>query len=456
MMKVLFLDSNDEVQKKWVAPLRNEGWGAVRVKSIQDAERMMGIHGEGLDAIIVHENWIGFTEKSSVPFVVLTEKWTEKEIIKHQNSARPALGYIPVSSSVGQLIGLFSRKAAASELKMTGTEGGTSAGARTGIRLQDATGFLTRPEKTKTFATASLVLKAPQFTLGGKAAVVEAPVEVPSDAPEQTRVLEAAADLGEVDLSSLIRSEEAQGIQEPLSIEPVHDSTPEYESVPELDSVPEFDPVPVLRAVPDLRNEVSPDMEALKTYLSMREQDVAVLTGQLRSSKERMQQLESLLKMEEARNAEMQEMLSKAEQKIKNYNLEKQVEIEVLQKQTEDLEAQLKEKTDKARGIETRLKLMSEEVNKVKDRVRVDIRRIRVREKELEGQLEILKKDSGALLQARDEKIQELKRRIDILEFNMELVQEQYEKERKSTDELKMKLRDAAQAMKQANGFLEQ
>lgn len=163
-----------------------------------------------------------------------------------------------------------------------------------------------------------------------------------------------------------------------------------------------------------------------------------------------------MLKTEKARNVELEETLAKADQTIKNYDLEKRVEMEVLQKQVEDLEQNLREKTEKARLIETRLRLMSEEVNKVKERVRVDIRRIRVREKELEGQVEILKKDSGALLQARDEKILELKRRNDLLEFNMELVQEQYEKERRLTEELKGKLKEAAQVMKQANGFLEQ
>jgi len=86
----------------------------------------------------------------------------------------------------------------------------------------------------------------------------------------------------------------------------------------------------------------------------------------------------------------------------------------------------------------------------------VDIRRIRVREKELEGQLEILKKDSSALLQARDEKILELKRRIDLLEFNMELVQEQFSKEKQSANDLKTKLKDAAQVMRQAGGLLGQ
>jgi hypothetical protein len=86
----------------------------------------------------------------------------------------------------------------------------------------------------------------------------------------------------------------------------------------------------------------------------------------------------------------------------------------------------------------------------------VDVRRIRVREKELENQLEILKKDSTALLVARDEKILELKRKIDLLEFNMELVQEQHNKERNVTEQLRLKLKEAAGVMKRAGGLLDQ
>jgi len=124
--------------------------------------------------------------------------------------------------------------------------------------------------------------------------------------------------------------------------------------------------------------------------------------------------------------------------------------------QIEDLNLQLRERTDKTRTIETKLKIMTDEVEKVKERVRLDLRRIRVREKELENQLEILKKDSTALLVARDEKIVELKRKIDLLEFNMELVQEQYGKERNLTDALRQKLKDAAGAVKRAGGLLDQ
>ena len=141
---------------------------------------------------------------------------------------------------------------------------------------------------------------------------------------------------------------------------------------------------------------------------------------------------------------------------LKNYDLEKQVEHEVLTKQNEDLDVQLKEKNDKIRLIEAKLHRAVEEVERIKERVRVDIRRIRVREKELESQLEVLKKDSSALLAARDDKILELKRKLDLLEFNMELVQEQFSKERDASDQLRQRLKDAASAMRQAGGYLNQ
>jgi hypothetical protein len=198
------------------------------------------------------------------------------------------------------------------------------------------------------------------------------------------------------------------------------------------------------------------DSETLRSYLALREQDVAVLSGQVRSSQERIQQLENLLKVEKARNTELAHMNAKQEQQLKHYDQEKQVEHEVLERQIEDVNDQLKERTDKARKIEAKLRITMDEIGKVKERVRVDIRRIRVREKELEGQLEVLKKDSSALLQARDDKILELKRRLDLLEFNMELVQEQFYREKETADLLKMKLKDAALVMKQAGGLLEQ
>ena len=471
-MKILFVHPDEDVQQQWVAPLRAEGWGVVRVRNAEEASRMMIIHG-GLQGLAVHESFVPFAEKQSIPYVVVLQNWKEREIGVHQRSKTPALGYFLKSAGPAELIRVFSSGAAALPLPATGTDSSVpipEPQTQSGVRLQDATGYLRRPEKTKTHSTASLSLKSPAILLGGKAPVPAevsevrtglslvpepeaadpVPEELPSLPPlepvEEIEVLQSAPEeTGIVDRTRIDPEIDFSSLMEPTSDSPPGDFSLEQDFRSIADSILSK-PAPV----------ETPDQEALKGYLALREQDVAVLSGQLRSSKERIQQLESLLKAEKSRGAEVQEALSRVEQRLKNYDREKQVEVEVAQKQLEDLERQLREKTDKARQIETRLRLTSEEVGKVKDRVRVDIRRIRVREKELEGQLEILKKDSSALLQARDEKILELKRRIDLLEFNMELVQEQYEKQCRQSDELKGKLRDAAQAMKQANGFLDQ
>jgi hypothetical protein len=482
-MKILFLDSNKDVQKNWVDPLRAEGWGVVLAHTADQATKLMALHGDGIEAVITHESLVGFAEKTNKPFLVLTQSWTEREILKHQNSKNSAKGYMPYAGPHLRVIGFWSgAPKAAEKILHTESDGVT----RSNIRLVEATQFLQRPEITRTRST-SLTLRAPSKTLSGRATstalktiqgmksalapdpVSEIPMEEGSaardyeaveatrvqpitrevapqeyDTDQSTRMIERTSALGDLRISPLEESSDPMNFESPL--DSVRREVDSYFST----RAPE--PRPALKLV----GEVNPDVEALRNYLAMREQDVAVLNGQIRSSKERISQAEAELRMEKARNAELKELLSKAEQTIKGYDLEKRVEMEVVEKQIDDLDRQLKERTEKARVIETKLRLMSEEVNKVKDRVRVDIRRIRVREKELEGQLEILKKDSSALLQARDEKILELKRRVDLLEFNMELAQEQVEKERRSTDELRSKLRDAADAMKQANGYLEQ
>jgi hypothetical protein len=94
-------------------------------------------------------------------------------------------------------------------------------------------------------------------------------------------------------------------------------------------------------------------------------------------------------------------------------------------------------------------------MERIKERVRVDIRKIRVREKELENRLEIMKKDSEVLMGARESKIVELKRKLDLLEFNMDLLQDQYAREKESSATLRERLAKAAQVVRVAGGLLD-
>lgn len=601
-MKILFVDNSAELQQKWIDPLRAEGWGALRARSAEDADRMLLMHGDSLNFIVVSEELVQWAEKQEFPFLVLVSQWKEKQILQHQNSPRSAIHYLSTQSNTQELKNILVSYQAKGKLAGSNTEKAEKTKWTTTrtIALEEFSGVLSKPEPTKS-NTGSIKLEAPQVTFGGApsnanqdfaseaplkfeltqsalkpltseqatqmnvlptlepvvAPLVETPqtdalpiAESSSESASEATTIRPLPEVAEVKIEAEATriAQVTQQISPPVSsikLEPLGAEqvlpepqntgsiqlappevtaaqtqiTPEVVSVPLAAAPAAADPTVVLEATQvELSDEeisqqieamseeesveelsinehvaypqavgqsftppfaqssgapyshapaaphVTPPPvvrviegdEALKNYLSLREQDVAILTGQVRSAHERIQQLEMQVKLEKARSIELQQVVTRQEKQLNQFENEKQVELEVLYRQIEDLNQQMQERSNRAHLIEAKLRLATDEVNKVKERVRVDIRRIRVREKELAGQLEILKKDSAALLQARDEKILELKRKIDLLEYNMELVQEQYQRERQSSEDLRGRLKDAAQAMRKAGGLLEQ
>ncbi|MGZ3688104.1 MAG: hypothetical protein ACXWPM_13390 [Bdellovibrionota bacterium] len=199
----------------------------------------------------------------------------------------------------------------------------------------------------------------------------------------------------------------------------------------------------------------SPDTETLKKYLLLREQDVAALSSQLRTCKDQIAMLEQTVREERARNVELTHTAGEQKKRLEGFDREKAQALEALQAEMSDLRFQAKAKTDKARILEIQVREAHEEIERIKERVRVDIRKIRVREKELENKLEITKKDSEALIAARENKIIELKRKLDLLEFNMDLLQDQYMREKEESANLRERLAKAAQVVRVAGGLLD-
>ncbi|MBS1963980.1 MAG: hypothetical protein JST04_17340 [Bdellovibrionales bacterium] len=198
----------------------------------------------------------------------------------------------------------------------------------------------------------------------------------------------------------------------------------------------------------------APDADTLKKYLYLREQDVSALSAQLRQAREQIGLLEGQLKHERAVSSEFAHLAQEQDRRIDGFEKEKAAALEVAQKEYDDLKFEMKRRSEKIRVMEIQVKEATEATERLKERVRSDIRKIRTREKELENRLEIMKKDSEALLAAREQKIIELKRKLDLMEFNADLVQELLEKERQAAAGLRDKLAKAAQMMRVAGGLL--
>ena len=200
----------------------------------------------------------------------------------------------------------------------------------------------------------------------------------------------------------------------------------------------------------------TPDVETLKKYLLLREQDVAVLSNQLKSAREQINDLERKVKNEKAQASELAYLANDQGRRIGEFEKEKTLALLGLQSEIDELRFQNRTKSDKARVIETQMREATDEIERLKERVRTDIRKIRVREKELENKLEIVRKDSEALISARESKIMELKRKLDLLEFNMDLLQDQNAREKENSSQLRERLAKAAQVVRVAGGLLDQ
>lgn len=121
---------------------------------------------------------------------------------------------------------------------------------------------------------------------------------------------------------------------------------------------------------------------------------------------------------------------------------EAKIEITILRKrhmvELEDIKYRLTMSEEKKAMADEKARQADMQRSKLEQKVRIDLNQVKQREKELESKLELLSMDVDSQVQSRDQKILELRRKIDALEFNMENASI---KEQKSLDD-KRKLED--------------
>lgn len=199
----------------------------------------------------------------------------------------------------------------------------------------------------------------------------------------------------------------------------------------------------------------SSDLETLKKYLYLREQDVERFSRQSKTLADQVKWATEKLNLAETQNAELKHQLAQQEQQAESHLREKDRTLELIRRECESLRGEVQQAKENTRTIEVRYQEVKTQLEQVKDQLRMDLRKVRVREKELENKLEIAKRDSEALLTSRENKIVELKRKVDLLEFNADLLQEKYNREKQYSKELEDRMNQVAQAMRRAGGILD-
>ena len=172
----------------------------------------------------------------------------------------------------------------------------------------------------------------------------------------------------------------------------------------------------------------------------------------LREDREKL--LERIYHFEEEKNKEKEDFIN-LQAELDEKKIELSLARKRYEKQIEDYKYQLDIVNQKKQMLEEKNKQLDRDVERLSKKSNVDMTRIRARETELENKLDLLRADSEMQIKNRDQKILELKRRIDTLEFDIESM---HMKERKVVDnnlELEDKMDRVIRTLRHAIGELE-
>lgn len=465
-MKVLFLHPHLDSNDSSVQMMQRAGYDVLFTRSIEEAKRCVQLHGSSLFLIIVHREdrsgskstgaefvryFQSKTQTQSTPYLLTSEQWDEAEFVIDQRKKAGANAYLRFPFSPEILVETVEKVIGKPRKKLSAVP----APLRSAVSLEAAQEFKFSEARQPVLEPAEIELQEirleqPTLSLEGL------PKARPSDIHLR---LEATKKIDAVDLSN--QEEEPSLDVHGFDLAPESGpKTPARAAAP-LRSPADVRAVSVDPFLQPFANAVIPggvgntlDIDTLKQYLLLREQDVALLGAELERERIRADEQELLaksLQQEKSNWDREQKERDRENQKLK-------IELETAEKSREeelsDQKSRYERRLDKAKVLEAEVRSASEELNQLKERVRVDLRRIRIREKELESKLELARKDAQHQVSLREQKITEFRRKVDILEFNLDAVQEKLQKSLEENQRLRRRLGDVSRAFKDAEDLL--
>ena len=138
---------------------------------------------------------------------------------------------------------------------------------------------------------------------------------------------------------------------------------------------------------------------------------------------------------------------------------EKKIEIQIMKKrmseESHDLKYQYELEQERRKLAEEKAKAFQLEAVNMQQKVKQEIKKVSSRERELEQRLELLKVDAETQIRHRDMKILELKRKIDTMEFDIDTLTANEQRNIGDKGELEDKLDKAIKTLRAAIGILE-
>ena len=230
--------------------------------------------------------------------------------------------------------------------------------------------------------------------------------------------------------------------------------------------IPEENPAP--HSSQDLENQVndirsqtltnplsSDQLDILKRYIELKEVEVRDLRNQQLQYQEHTQQSSLKLDSYIKQNRLLHSQLDEAQRSIARYQSEMIERENQHAEELSTLRSELQDKLQQAGIHQDQLKDLLRKKEEFREKVREDLKRIKLKERELENKYELLRSDTQTLLDAKDKQILELKKKTDALDLELEQFDDQLRENAMVLNEIGVKKRRLIETLKLAISLLE-
>lgn len=252
------------------------------------------------------------------------------------------------------------------------------------------------------------------------------------------------------------RSTDSLRLEEPtLSANSIPPVPPEHPETPE----PKEPQMSGLSQIFDLKKD-TPSVSAVrrsgsKSDVLLTAEGALIQSEQLRISQERILDLERIVETLRIENEELLAAGETLRNKADDLGGQLERQSENLRNKQESLKEQLIVAQTAAAARSDEAERLKMKVDELETRLIGDLKRIRVRERELENRLEILKLENQAILKSKDEMILDLKRKIDQLNFELESYRTKGRELNRHVEDNRERVRRTVKALRLALTMLE-
>ncbi len=235
-------------------------------------------------------------------------------------------------------------------------------------------------------------------------------------------------------------------------------------SIEELFDLANKEEIPIEPLDSNLENNISStfapsnhdNLATLKNYIVLKEKEVEDLKEQQKQYQNVLLKLKRTHSELNQTNMDLQHELEAAKT---NEQLIKTDQVHLREKHENEI-AILKndfEQQQQQNGFfQEQLQDLNRQKNIWKEKISDDLKKIKIKEKELENRYELLKKDTETLLDSKDQQILELKKKSDAFELELESLEERLRSEYAILNSINSKKRRLIETLKLAISLLEQ